>query len=200
VAFEIPLSAVSNSNMAGKNEVALDFNPPPVLAPLAGVKPERPADELVEMRFYIPQRSTGKKSRTGSQAGGSDDEDEEEVDPEDVAYDSDGNEISAAEIFHKTIMDQAELGEQAGDAIASFTDVSVVTPRSVHGRCWWDCRSQLTYIVHGLSLCAEVDTISRCTRSTCDCMERLTTTRCSTSIFIDSSSCQEQIRCTSNFL
>jgi structure-specific recognition protein 1 len=132
VAFEIPLSSVSNSNMAGKNEVALDFNPPPVLAPLAGVKPERPADELVEMRFYIPQRSTGKKSRTGSQAGDEDDEDEEEeVDPEDVAYDSDGNEISAAEIFHKTIMDQAELGEQAGDAIASFTDVSVVTPRSV---------------------------------------------------------------------
>jgi structure-specific recognition protein 1 len=144
VAFEIPLSAVSNSNMAGKNEVALDFNPPPVLAPLAGVKPERPADELVEMRFYIPQRSTGKKSRTGSQAGGSEDEDDEdEVDPEDLAYDSDGNEISAAEIFHKTIMDQAELGEQAGDAIASFTDVSVVTPRSVHGGYSWDCWAQL---------------------------------------------------------
>ena len=116
--------------MAGKNEVALDFNPPPVVPAAPGARPERPADELVEMRFYIPQRGSGKKSRTGSQASG-DEEDEDDVDPDDVTYDSDGNEISQAEMFHKTIMDQAELGEQAGDAIASFVDVSVVTPRSV---------------------------------------------------------------------
>ncbi|KAG7531317.1 hypothetical protein FFLO_04438 [Filobasidium floriforme] len=127
VSFEIPLTSISNSNMAGKNEVALDFNPPPVVPTPPGVKPERPADELVEMRFYIPQRGSGKKSRAGSQASG--DEEDEEVDPDDAALDSDGNEISAAELFHKTIMDQAELGEQAGDAIASFVDVSVVTPR-----------------------------------------------------------------------
>lgn len=128
VSFEIPLTSISNSNMAGKNEVALDFNPAPVPPPAPGAKPERPVDELVEMRFYIPQRSSGKKSRTGSQASG-DEEEDEEVDPDDVTYDSDGNEISQAEMFHKTIMDQAELGEQAGDAIASFVDVSVVTPR-----------------------------------------------------------------------
>lgn len=128
------MTSISNSNMAGKNEVALDFNPPPVVPTPPGVKPERPADELVEMRFYIPQRGSGKKSRAGSQASG--DEEDEEVDPDDAAVDSDGNEISAAELFHKTIMDQAELGEQAGDAIASFVDVSVVTPRSV-GRVIW---------------------------------------------------------------
>jgi structure-specific recognition protein 1 len=130
VSFEIPLKAISNSNMAGKNEVALDFAPQPsATIAAAGAKPERPADELVEMRFYIPQRQ-GKKSRAGSQAGS--DEEEGEDAEEELEYDSDGNEISQAEMFHKTIMEQAELGEQAGDAIVTFTDVSVVTPRSVH--------------------------------------------------------------------
>lgn len=131
VAFEIPLTSVSNSNMAGKNEVALDFAPsapPPAASASSNAKPERPADELVEMRFYIPQRP-GKKSRTGSQAGSDDDEEEEEEDEDDLVYDSEGNEVSPAELFHKTIMEHAELGEQAGDAIVTFTDVSVVTPR-----------------------------------------------------------------------
>ena len=182
--------------MAGKNEVALDFNPPPVVPTPPGVKPERPADELVEMRFYIPQRGSGKKSRAGSQASG--DEEDEEVDPDDAAVDSDGNEISAAELFHKTIMDQAELGEQAGDAIASFVDVSVVTPRLV-GKVV--CRKDLldadigVFLLPGL---VEDDTRSRCTRNICGCTERRTTTRYSTSIFTDSSCYPERIRCTSN--
>lgn len=190
------MTSISNSNMAGKNEVALDFNPPPVVPTPPGVKPERPADELVEMRFYIPQRGSGKKSRAGSQASG--DEEDEEVDPDDAALDSDGNEISAAELFHKTIMDQAELGEQAGDAIASFVDVSVVTPRSV-GKVV--CRKDLldadigAFLFPGL---VEDDTRSRCTRNICGCTEKRTTTRSCTSTSTDSSCYLERIKCTSN--
>jgi hypothetical protein len=185
--------------MAGKNEVALDFNPPPALPTVAGTKPEKPADELVEMRFYIPQRLTGKKSRTGSAA--SDDEDEEEdVDPEDVVYDSDGNEISPAEIFHKTIMDQAELGEQAGDAIASFTDVSVVTPRSAAHKIVSLPQSWPVPLISFISAEIEVDMKLRCTTNIYDCMERLTIIRSCTNISTDNSSCLERIRCTNNLL
>lgn len=187
------MTSISNSNMAGKNEVALDFNPAPVVPTPPGVKPERPADELVEMRFYIPQRGSGKKSRAGSQASG--DEEDEEVDPDDAALDSDGNEISAAELFHKTIMDQAELGEQAGDAIASFVDVSVVTPRSV-GKV--ACCKDLHGADDLLPGLVEDDMRSRCTRNTCGCTEKRTTTRCFTSTFTDSSCYLERIKCTSN--
>ncbi|KAM9887833.1 hypothetical protein OXX79_013342, partial [Metschnikowia pulcherrima] len=43
--FEIPYSEVTNSNLTGKNEVALEF----------GLNnDDKAGDEIVEMRFYIP--------------------------------------------------------------------------------------------------------------------------------------------------
>lgn len=125
VSFEVPLAAISNSNMAGKNEVALEFTPPP-----ASERVSRPPDELMEMRFYIPQR-IGKK-RSGSKEDGepsdveADDEGDEE---EEEDYDEEGNPISAAEAFHNAITTMAEIKEQAGDAIVTLPDVSVPTPR-----------------------------------------------------------------------
>lgn len=125
VSFEIPLAAISNSNMAGKNEVALEFTPS-----TATERVSRPPDELMEMRFYIPQR-IGKK-RSGSKEDGetsdveADDEGDEE---EEEDYDEEGNPISAAEAFHNAITTMAEIKEQAGDAIVTLPDVSVPTPR-----------------------------------------------------------------------
>ncbi|KAJ9123580.1 hypothetical protein QFC24_003796 [Naganishia onofrii] len=124
VAFEVPLAAISNSNMAGKNEVALEFSPPS-----APERSNRPPDELMEMRFYIPQR-TGKK-RSGSKEDGeaSDEDADDEGEEEEEDYDEEGNPISAAEAFHNAITTRAEIKEQAGDAIVTLPDVSVPTPR-----------------------------------------------------------------------
>ena len=119
-AFEVPLSAVSNSNIAGKNEVALEFTPS---STASSSKPSaRIPDELVEMRFYIPGKSM-KKTEKGSDAG--DDEDEEE----ETDRDEDGNEISAAEAMHNLIKDKADIGAVVGESIVVFEDVLILTPR-----------------------------------------------------------------------
>jgi len=72
-------------------------------------------DELTEIRFFVPGNIT--KVR-GSDAGSqkSDNEDDEE-------------EISAAQVFHDTIKDKAEIGQVTGDLILSFDEVLVLTPR-----------------------------------------------------------------------
>ncbi len=108
--------------MAGKNEVAIELAPP---AP-SGPSSSRPADELVEMRFYIPQRL----ARRGSDAGSDEDDEGESAAAEEV--DDEGNEISAAQSFHDRIKKAARVGDTAGEEIVSFSDVLVVTPRWVH--------------------------------------------------------------------
>lgn len=112
-AFELPLSLVANSNIAGKNEVAIEFSPHTV----PGVGAREP-DELVEIRFYVPGKS---KKAKGSDAGSGD---EDETD-----YDEEGNEISAAEALHNVIKDKADIGATVGDSIVVFEDVLVLTPR-----------------------------------------------------------------------
>jgi structure-specific recognition protein 1 len=119
--FEIPLSSVANSNIAGKNEVAIEFNPP---APFQFNEKDkdssrRPVDELVEMRFYVPGKSMKQR---GSDAGSDDDESE---------HDEDGNAISAAEALHTMIKDKADIGALVGDTVVVFEDVLVLTPRCV---------------------------------------------------------------------
>ncbi|OCF32303.1 FACT complex subunit POB3 [Kwoniella heveanensis CBS 569] len=116
-AFEIPLSTVANSNIAGKNEVALEFNPPPAPAQNAKDLSKRVPDELIEMRFYIPGKSMKSK---GSDAGS---------DGEETDLDEDGNEITAADAFHNMIKDKADIGAVVGDSIVVFEDILVLTPR-----------------------------------------------------------------------
>ena len=111
-AFELPLSQVANSNIAGKNEVAIELNPPTI----AGVGAREP-DELVEVRFYVPGKS--KKAR-GSDAGSA---------GEETDVDEDGNEISAAEALHNLIKDKADISAAVGDSIVVFEEVLVLTPR-----------------------------------------------------------------------
>ncbi|WVW81185.1 FACT complex subunit POB3 [Kwoniella bestiolae CBS 10118] len=115
--FEIPLSTVGNSNIAGKNEVALEFNPPPPFPHDPKDLSKRVPDELVEMRFYIPGKSMKSK---GSDAGS---------DGEETDLDEDGNEVSAADAFHNMIKEKADIGAVVGDSIVVFEDILVLTPR-----------------------------------------------------------------------
>ena len=79
-------------------------------------------DQMVEMRFYIPGTTTTTK-REKDEAG-----DEKSVDDEDG---EDVEEQNAANLFYTTLMDKAEIGEVAGDTIATFLDCLHLTPRYV---------------------------------------------------------------------
>ncbi|KIM95111.1 hypothetical protein OIDMADRAFT_149235 [Oidiodendron maius Zn] len=124
-AFEIPYSEISNTNLAGKNEVAVEFSLPAngddtgTNGALGGArgkgkKAGAGKDQLVEMRFYIPGVTTKKEALEGEDAA-SDAEPEEEQ--------------NAANLFYDTLMEKAEIGEVAGDTFATFLDVLHLTPR-----------------------------------------------------------------------
>ncbi|KAL2074633.1 hypothetical protein VTL71DRAFT_8411 [Oculimacula yallundae] len=125
-AFEIPYSEISNTNLAGKNEVAVEFALPTsgddtgTNGALGGARGKGKKagggkDQLVEMRFYIPGVTTKKEALEG----------------EDAASDAEGaeEEQNAANLFYDTLMDKAEIGEVAGDTFATFLDVLHLTPR-----------------------------------------------------------------------
>jgi structure-specific recognition protein 1 len=163
-AFEVPYTEVSNTNLAGKNEVAVDFSLPADGdagangqfggAKFRGKKSAGARDQLVEMRFYIPGVTTKKEKN----------EDGEEVSG---AEDGDAEEQNAANLFYETLMDKAEIGEVAGDTFATFLDILHLTPRQVILHSYWK-RAKTS---------AEVVSTSTCTRAPSDCEERRTTTR-----------------------
>ncbi|KAJ5908074.1 FACT complex subunit pob3 [Penicillium taxi] len=120
-AFDIPYSEISNTNLAGKNEVAVEFatggdskGQPAGSTKNRGRKAAAGRDELVEMRFYIP--GTTAKEKT-------DDADGEDDNEEEVA------EQNAANLFYETLMTRAEIGDVAGDTFATFLDILHLTPR-----------------------------------------------------------------------
>ena len=114
--------------MAGRNEIAVEF------AVNDGAKangqngaPEKNRkkatagkDQMVEMRFYIPGTTTRKEAE-GGEAGS----------------DADEEEKNAVTLFYDTLMEKADIGETAGDTIATFLDVLHLTPRFVHLVFWW---------------------------------------------------------------
>jgi structure-specific recognition protein 1 len=122
LSFDLPLSTVSNSNIAGKNEVALEFVPPPPPASTSTSSSTRQPDELVEMRFYVP----GKSMKGGAADG---DEDGEGEEGEETELDEEGNEVSKAEAMHTLIKEKADIGGVVGESIVVFEDVLVLTPR-----------------------------------------------------------------------
>ncbi len=88
-AFEIPYSEISNTNLAGKNEVAVEFTLPTneeekeLNGHLGGARPRGKKagggqDQLVEMRFYIP--GTAKKDAGEDGDGEADAEEDQEED------------------------------------------------------------------------------------------------------------------------
>ncbi|KAH6841063.1 POB3-like protein [Chaetomium sp. MPI-CAGE-AT-0009] len=119
-AFEIPYSEISNTNLAGRNEIAVEFsvadtgksNGQNGATPGKGKKAAAGRDQLTEMRFYIPGTTTRKEAE-GSNAGSGVDEEEK----------------SAVTLFYDTLIEKAEIGETAGDTIATFLDVLHLTPR-----------------------------------------------------------------------
>ncbi|KAJ5482499.1 hypothetical protein N7475_001311, partial [Penicillium sp. IBT 31633x] len=128
-AFEVPYSEISNTNLAGRNEVAVEFALPTADANDTAVKPGstknrgRKAaagpDELVEMRFYIPGTAVKKEKTEGAEGAEGEGEDNDE----------DAEEQNAANLFYETLMDKAEIGDVAGDTFATFLDVLHLTPR-----------------------------------------------------------------------
>lgn len=114
-AFEIPYTEITNTNLAGKNEVAVEFSlGPNVDQPGKGKRAGAGVDQLVEMRLYIPGVTTKKEALEG----------------EDAPSDAEGEEEqNAANLFYDTLMDKAEIGEVAGDTFATFLDVLHLTPR-----------------------------------------------------------------------
>lgn len=125
-AFELPYSEIGNTNLAGRNEVALELSLPLNAndtgtngqlggARGKGKKAGAGKDQLVEMRFYIPGVTT-KKETEGEDAGSDGGEEEEK---------------NAATLFYETLIEKAEIGETAGDTIATFLDVLHLTPRYI---------------------------------------------------------------------
>jgi hypothetical protein len=121
-AFEIPFSEISNTNLAGKNEVAVEFSLPATGddsgtngslggARARGKKAGGGLDQLVEMRFYVP--GTAKRGEDDDEAGNEEEEEEQ----------------NAANLFYETLVEKAEIGEVAGDTFATFLDVLHLTPR-----------------------------------------------------------------------
>ena len=81
--FEVPLSKVSNTNLVGKTEVAVEFS-----LPKEGEKKEwDQGDELVEMRFYVPGMKEKDKDGSDVENAGEDEEDEQ------------SEEVTAASVF-----------------------------------------------------------------------------------------------------
>ncbi|KAK0738288.1 hypothetical protein B0T18DRAFT_355209 [Schizothecium vesticola] len=119
-AFEIPYSEISNTNLAGRNEIAVEFAVNDVAKANgqngASEKNRRKAtagkDQMVEMRFYIPGTTTRKEAEGG-----------------DAGSDADEEEKNAVALFYDTLMEKADIGETAGDTIATFLDVLHLTPR-----------------------------------------------------------------------
>ncbi|KAF8891950.1 hypothetical protein CPB84DRAFT_1783902, partial [Gymnopilus junonius] len=74
-------------------------------------------DELTEIRFFVP----GTIAKLKGSDQGSDKSDNEEEDGQE--------EISAAQVFHDTIKEKADIGAGIGDLILSFDEVLVLTPR-----------------------------------------------------------------------
>ena len=133
---------MSNTNLAGKNEVSVEFalgdgeantKQSNNITQNRGRKAATGPDELVEMRFYIPG-TVSKKEKGGESEKGPDgkvknedgEEDEEGGEDED---EEEGEEQNAANLFYDTLMDKAEIGDVAGDTFATFLDVLHLTPR-----------------------------------------------------------------------
>jgi structure-specific recognition protein 1 len=182
-AFEIPYSEILNTNLAGKNEVAVEFSLPGedgadtgtnghlggARAP--GKKAGGAKDQLMEMRFYIPGTTAAAKGKKEDGNESSDGGDEVE-------------EQNAANLFYETLVDKAEIGDVAGDTYATFLDILHLTPRFV---------VFLSRVTQAANTSTEGASTSTCTRSRSDCEARHMTTRSSTMMSRSSCCCQSQM-------
>ena len=147
-AFEIPYTEISNTNLAGKNEVAVEFSLPGDGdetgtnghlggARGGGKKAGAARDQLVEMRFYIPGTTATRPKKEGDGEEG-------------------GEEQNAANLFYTTLMDKAEIGEVAGDTFATFQDILHLTPRFVLSVC-----ASITVLIQSITEGVSMSTYTR---------------------------------------
>lgn len=108
--FEIPYLLISNSNLTGKNEVAVELN----------LHNDRlkAGDELVEVRFFIPGTVDGASSNEPKPTEGEEGEEAPATD-----------DTPLASYFYEQLKDRADIGQVAGDAIVLFLDILLLTPR-----------------------------------------------------------------------
>ncbi|KAF3911637.1 hypothetical protein AA313_de0201842 [Arthrobotrys entomopaga] len=126
-AFEIPFDEVSNSNLAGKAEVAIEFADKSDLEADASGKKKKKVfagvDQLMEMRLYIPgMPEKGDGDDDDESKAGSDDDDEK-------GRGDKREEKTAAMVFYETLVSKADIGEVAGDSFAIFPSILFLTPR-----------------------------------------------------------------------
>ena len=183
-AFEIPYTEISNTNLAGKNEVSVEFSLPAGGAETGtnghlggarskGRKAGAARDQLVEMRFYIPGTTitgTGnKKQKKGENGEGGEEKSGDEEDE-----DGGVEEQNAANLFYDTLMDKAEIGEVAGDTFATFLDILHLTPRFVIPRFFFK------FDEVGLTRILEDDLTLTCTKNPSAYVAKPTITRFNT--------------------
>ncbi|KAH3900024.1 probable FACT complex subunit POB3 [Saccharomycodes ludwigii] len=111
--FEIPYSRINNTNLTSKNEVAVELS-------LQRDDYQPAGDELVEMRFYVP--NTVLKEDDDEEMA-----DQEKAENEDEEAEEDRK--TMAESFYEDLKEKADIGDVSGDAIVSFQDVFFITPR-----------------------------------------------------------------------
>lgn len=127
--FEIPYKRINNTNLTSKNEIAVEFKNNDEEYQPAG-------DELVEMRFYVPDYVIDDEEEydegNEEEAGDANDEEmdvENKSDAEEEAEKTPEVEKSAAQLFFEELKENADIGENSGDIIASFEEIFFVTPR-----------------------------------------------------------------------
>ncbi|KAJ2808762.1 FACT complex subunit [Coemansia sp. 'formosensis'] len=120
--FDLPMAYVSNTNLANKNEVSIEFQAPRNSG--KGTKRKGAPDELVEVRFYVPGTIA-----TGSTVPAVKDNDDDENMSVDGEKSDNDDEVSAASAFHEAIKNAADLGQVSGDSIVQFPEILCLTPR-----------------------------------------------------------------------
>ena len=131
-AFEIPYTEIQNSNFAGKYEVAVTLHTDGkgdgigTDGKMGGANARGKigggaTDQLAELRFYVPgTTTTTKKEKEGGEDG--------ELESEDEVTE----EQNAAHTFYESLLRMADIGDVAGDTLASFVEILHLTPRWVY--------------------------------------------------------------------
>lgn len=175
-AFEIPYAEIDNTQLAGKNEVSVEFKVPRTMddtganESLGGAFPKGKKlagarDQLVEARFYIPGTTAVKKEKMeNGDASGNESVDQDAIEDE-----------NAAQVWFDTLVEKAEISEVAGDTFATFHDVLHLTPRFV-----WSLPFKAVILLDTNAYCAGDALILTCMRLPFVCAAKRTTIKSST--------------------
>lgn len=129
-AYEIPYSEISNTNLSGRSEVAVEMD-----LIHEGSTIERTGDELVEIKFYIPGTvEPGDDEMDIDEAGNPEDAPKKEEQQGDEGEDKvqtikERKLKSKAELFVEELKTKADITQVVGKVMVSFAEVLFLTPR-----------------------------------------------------------------------